>query len=389
MIFNGNKQLLGLGDFRPKAKKLPKGNFTLRFQIRHDSMEMLEKLKNLELVLEKKLSKPIHLSIYSTRNDALTGGSKFPASGKRMRRGRRAAFFIGKLSGDALPKDALPGDILSGTINYYKKISSEKTRRFQGDTFKYIISQLPKKQENLASTTSGEDEDVMDMNSFLLLKQIEFLEELLKKKRKLGDCRHILDELLSQHPKNLQLLALNLKCWKAEGNNGKELREAADALIANIDTTQLALHFCTVKLGSKSEDPKVKKEMEKQKEMLINALEEKAQSLVQLALSLPAEDAAAGQGVVAEIDNVLDLLRKWTDVEDARFHSLHIDYWRGQSLLAHSLKVLNKALSSSPEPDRQMYDLREEVVRRLGWHHWAIYFSQWRPILFPHKYAPF
>lgn len=94
MIYDANKKLVGLGDFRPTPKKLGKGdqlnlldldmnglsdvisgrvgNFTLRFQIRHDQIDMLEKLQDVEILLEKNLSKPINLPIYSTLNDALT-----------------------------------------------------------------------------------------------------------------------------------------------------------------------------------------------------------------------------------------------------------------------------------------------------------------------------
>ncbi len=64
--------------------------------------------------------------------------------------------------------------------------------------------------------------------------------------------------LLKQHPKHLPILALQLDVAKAASKGaaaaeGKEVNiniiKAADCLLANIDTTKLAIHFASTKLG--------------------------------------------------------------------------------------------------------------------------------------------
>jgi hypothetical protein len=144
----------------------------LRFQIRHDQVEMLEKLKDTEVLLEKKIAKPLNLPIFSNISDALVyafpppprahvrvrvrscvrvrrvlsaewcvqslrvrrNGSKFASAGKKMKCGREQVFFIGRTDTKSLPKDTSAGDLLLGTLSLDRGHSSHSSSLPSHDT---------------------------------------------------------------------------------------------------------------------------------------------------------------------------------------------------------------------------------------------------------------
>ena len=47
--------------------------------MRHEKQELLERLKDVILLIRRKLASPITLETYSQHSEALSGGRKFPA----------------------------------------------------------------------------------------------------------------------------------------------------------------------------------------------------------------------------------------------------------------------------------------------------------------------
>ena len=78
MLFNANKKRLATGDAFPSHSTykadLPKGNYVLLLQVRHENMVMLEKLTSLTMLLERTLPTPVTLEIFD--RPAVCGGSK-------------------------------------------------------------------------------------------------------------------------------------------------------------------------------------------------------------------------------------------------------------------------------------------------------------------------
>jgi len=52
------------------------GDYVLRLQLRHENRELLEKSKDLTLVLKTKLAKPIPLNFYGSWKQALLRGTR-------------------------------------------------------------------------------------------------------------------------------------------------------------------------------------------------------------------------------------------------------------------------------------------------------------------------
>lgn len=59
VISDSNKRLVGTSDAFPETVSLGAGTFTVRAQVKHTSLSLLNGLKNMPLVLEHKLSKPV------------------------------------------------------------------------------------------------------------------------------------------------------------------------------------------------------------------------------------------------------------------------------------------------------------------------------------------
>lgn len=149
MVYDPNKKLLAVGDIYPKDAALQKGDHTIKLLLRHDDSRVLDKLRDMPLVVERKLKDPIPVSVYPTNSDAVQGSNavkdfvlragtprRLPSRALRAwkecravlvdfenssRAGERRALFVGPLTAeDKLPKDALPGRLLMGKLKLGK-----------------------------------------------------------------------------------------------------------------------------------------------------------------------------------------------------------------------------------------------------------------------------
>jgi tripeptidyl-peptidase-2 len=145
-----------VGDIYPEAVDLRKGDYIIRLVLRHDDAALLSTLRALPLVLERKLDPPIAVPAYETAADSLAarqpvskeralrpgervgsgrgrdllqprrplhrarppawGGRAHARASPNMSAGESAAFFLGPVPSDKLPKDAIPGRVLTGTL---------------------------------------------------------------------------------------------------------------------------------------------------------------------------------------------------------------------------------------------------------------------------------
>ena len=74
-VYDGNKKLLGVGDIYPEEAQLQKGEHTIRLLLRHDDPGVLEGLRDLPLVVQRKLKDPLPVPVYATAADAVTGSN--------------------------------------------------------------------------------------------------------------------------------------------------------------------------------------------------------------------------------------------------------------------------------------------------------------------------
>eukprot|EP00798_Chlamydomonas_sp_ICE-L_P009787 gene9786-7671_t len=340
-VHDYGKRLIASGDAYPENVTLKKGDYVIKLVLRHDNNELLEKMKNTTLVMQRQLETAVTVPVYRNKKDALTGGSTL--SEMMLRGGDRANMILGPIPDDKLPKDATGGRIL------YGKLTLGQLRRGGSGaapaSFPISFITPPAVEKPAAASTTGsssaDEEKTPDQKlaeairdtqiKFLKLRtpgweladairdtQIKFLKlrtpewELaeasrdtlikflkdLKMEKESEDSSSadpsklynaLLAELQAKYPTHLPLLTEHLH--KMDGA-GKEVRntkagltaviEAADAVVSAIDAKELACHLAMKCTEESPEAQRVKKEMDDKKTALVDALQCKCTALLDL-----------------------------------------------------------------------------------------------------------
>jgi tripeptidyl-peptidase-2 len=95
MLFDKNKRHLATGDAWPTGVRLAKGKYTVRLQLRHESVPLLESLKELPMVLDCDLAKPVSLSVFPTKNAVILNSGGSTNSKFKLEAGARKVVFLG------------------------------------------------------------------------------------------------------------------------------------------------------------------------------------------------------------------------------------------------------------------------------------------------------
>ena len=98
---------------------MKKGKYSIRIQVRHDDVAMLERLREQLLLVEVQLPKPLDLSVYPTRNAALQAGTKF-GDRRVMKAGQRRPMWLVGPEMKPLPAWVKAGDALLGSLTLSK-----------------------------------------------------------------------------------------------------------------------------------------------------------------------------------------------------------------------------------------------------------------------------
>ena len=122
MIYDNKKKLLGAGDAFPSAVKITKGPTTVRYQVRHTSVTVLESIADICMLIERPISKSIALSFFKMQTEAMTGTGKM--GGRNIAPGSSVSMFIREPTSSQLPKQASPGDYLVGSYTLLKNNTS-------------------------------------------------------------------------------------------------------------------------------------------------------------------------------------------------------------------------------------------------------------------------
>lgn len=470
-VFDSNKKLVASGDCWPDATQLDKGAYTVKLHVRHDSVAALEKLKTMPVEVESSLGKNISLTVYNSFNGCVTGkGGKFGE--KKLKKGQTKAFFINAGSCAAydkfFPSHVSAGDMLIGEIKYTtdtnirathtgakgyplrflvpakpvdEKKASGKGGKKGGKAAKKKATENAKKEKEAAAAaaaadsekkepaqTKGNDdkngddqekedgeekEEEYDLAKEMRDVQIDYLSKLKPEKKQLKAFSLIFPSLLDQFPTHLPLLSMRLDVLNKRSDRLKvlsEITEAADAVIAQVDTTSLAAYFGLNQPTDDEEATKEGEEMKKTKKALLAALEAKATAVMdQLKQKVEASDQSnadsngdcekeeAKADAVAGVDSAdasdedplfvsflaaMKELKKWekltTKTNKKKFYDLNIfeDEYRqrwGLVLKALADKIAGAKSDGDGVAPRALLEKRMEILRLLGgeWVKWA------------------
>lgn len=271
MLFNSNKRYVGAGDAYPNqyTLNLEKGTYTLKFQVSHESKEMLEKIKDVPFCFDQKLPSTINLDIYAQHKQALINGSK--ASSTFISPEEPKAFYVHPVADGKLPKHVAPGQCLTGTVNFAKSDLGKKAENF---SFSYIVGEPPAKSSGSKSKAKKEDvpietkmkEDERDLKISWISKN----EQL-----------HIFDALADAWPDHVPLYIAKLNALdnaKDRENRLDEIIATGDDVISKIDVRTLSANL-GLKFDPRPDASTIQADTDKQKNWLITALTKKGCAL--------------------------------------------------------------------------------------------------------------
>ncbi|XP_078694008.1 tripeptidyl-peptidase 2-like isoform X1 [Branchiostoma floridae x Branchiostoma belcheri] len=392
MLFDSNKQLMGSGDAYPHQYnfKLEKGDYTIKFQIRHETKDLLEKLKDLTFLVQYKLPNALSLDVYPSKSNALLGKAKFGT--QRCGIGVTAPMFITSLPDDKVPKAASPGHYLVGQISYAKAEPGKKTGKHKKKTdmatypVHYVISAPPCKPKN-----GGKDKDKKDdkdpqeeFNEALRDFKIQWMSKL--------DSKAIYEELKELHPNHLPLHVGRLQALDNDKERLKQLDDiivAADAVIGQVVTAELA-SFLALKADTRSDAATIKVEMEKKKAALIDAVCRKGSAAADRILQALEGDAVGSTEMVKDLGllkETFEELLKWAEPMDMKVVSFTMKHAMVSSQYGRAIKAAQKILDDKPNKENERKCI--ELYRKVGWDHVARHSERWLPVRYPQSYTLF
>ncbi|KAH1151955.1 hypothetical protein GYH30_045439 [Glycine max] len=296
MISDSNKRVYSSGDVYPSSSNLPKGEYILQLYLRHDNVQILEKMRHLVLFIERNLEEKdvIRLSFFSQPDGPLMGNGSFKSSS--LVPGIKEGIYLGPPPKEKLPKNSPQGSVLLGAISYGKLsfVGQGENKSPEKHPASYQISYIvpPNKIDedkgkgsSLSSKKNVSErlkEEVRDAKIKVLasLKQ-ETDEERL-------EWKELSALLKSEYPKYTPLLATILEglvSWsniKDKIHHDEEVVGAASEVINSIDREELAKFFALKNDPEDEEAENIRKKMELTRDQLADALYQKGLALAEI-----------------------------------------------------------------------------------------------------------
>jgi len=393
-IFESGGRRIATDDIWPHAVQLTKGSYTLKLWIRHDDRSKLDPLKSMPLALDRPLGSPITLPVYATRVAAVNDGPKFSAA--TLRPDEHLRLWVGNVK--KAPAGAAAGDTLLGTISYGEVISDiENRKRPEGFPLSAVVSPTDA-GSGTSSGSSGpafadfdqpDDGRNADQPKQKLARQARAARLELIAGLSLDSDRETFDReinaLLKKNEDDLTVLVLKLRRldeakWRKQHLD--EVVAAADAVLGQIDQSEIALALIGRAVEDDKQDARKRKHAEKLKSLLIDTLYRKARAigyreLPEVLEKHPIKDQKAQDKAFEAAYNAL---AKWVDPASEDYFLLHVRSEARKGNFGAALKSLNKHGSDSDywhiEKHRKLYD-------KLGWDHLTDNAWHWRTVRYP------
>ncbi|CAL1545565.1 unnamed protein product, partial [Lymnaea stagnalis] len=355
IIYDTNKQFIAAGDAYPSryVTKLEKNDFIILLQVRHEKREMLEKLKDVILLVKMKLSSPLNLDLYPTWQAAVTGGKKLGAL--TIHKGLRQPMFVTHLPEDKLPKGCGPGWYFTGHLTLAK---DEPGKTKSGSRFKYFVSESAskgkgngkrKEKESSKDKDAGKESSgkfsVESMNDAIRDLKISWIS-----KPPLSATQTVYDELRKEFPTHVPVLISRMNALEAvDVNNIENLKEIialGNEALTLIDTEGLLGYF-GMKTDTRADSATIKSDMEKKKNWLIDTLVKVG--VAQADIILQKRSAGDGQGDITaeDVNKTFSELSKWTDVSENK--QTFPFAWRHASVMLHFGRALKMIMKQQEE----------------------------------------
>lgn len=387
MLFDSNKMMVGCGDAYSNDSylKLEKGDYTVRLQVRHEKKELLEKISETNMLANIKLANALAVDIYKSYNQAIVNGKKittlaFPAGVTRP-------IYLATITNEKLQKASFPNQCswLEGTIVYAK---DELGKKCDTHSFQYILTEGPTVKKNGAPKENKNkfeeySEGLRDYQVAQIAKlDAENAEQVYKAVLKdnpnfVGAHLALIDNLDSNDLKTNLPLTFASNLDRSDKNAAALLKvklikviELADLTLKEIDQNALLAYY-GLKTDSRPNAAKIKTQMDKQKQQLLDAAQKKLIALSKLRVIKTLVDSnEVGDDGVDQLENIEQLfgdIGKFIDYNDAKV--LLSSIWHAYTLNQYGrmLKYLGKLYED--KLSREILEEQSRVVAERKWPH--------------------
>ncbi|XP_045597102.1 tripeptidyl-peptidase 2 isoform X2 [Procambarus clarkii] len=385
MLFDHNKQLLGSGDAYSNkySIKLEKGDYSIRLHVRHERPDLLEKLSDLPLTVLTKLAQEVKLDVYTSLNAAMTSGKK--AQPITLKSGTSQPIYLTapSLSDKTLKGLGLtPGQALLGSLSFAK---DEQVRKADQYSLRVVVTELPCKKRSTGSSNSNSEEKkeaktFVDYQEALRDLQTAWISKL--------DCEsgeEIYKEVMAAHPDHLAAQLARLQALDAVGaQNRAAVIAQATRIISAVDTAPL-LAFYGTKTDTRSDAAKIKTQMDKQRNTLLEALSRQGSALCADILALPAAERT--QEAIEQVDSIAVDIMKFVEPSDSKVNGFFASYYQVRGFDGLAARIISRQCEEkwTRENEAKLTD----IYNQLGWTHISTLIASTHPLRFPTSYAPF
>lgn len=376
-LFDAGGQLVSNGHAGGSKVSLRKGSYTVRFHMRHPDVKMLERARNAVGFLAIELDSPIALSFHAWGDDAFLGRGK--VGDIELRAGERRALFIPGVPWGDLPDAAEPGDVLHGRFHLGKSSSNEKGagRRPGGYAVRYTIPPEPVDYEEDESVEPADDRDALQKARDAVRDGLVSQLAGLRKGKEADAFKKLHREAVKAYPRHLDLKREWLRFVLGDGPPYKDkaraarVRRAVKEVLGALDRDEIAKALGVKYDATKPEDLRTKKEADKQRAALVEALHADARVLVS---QLP--------GSKAEFEKVYTELRRFQDVGKGAYVWLTYELELSHEHYGKALEILGTQIKAAPQK-KKAYKKRLALFTKLGWSHLVERESSWMLRRFP------
>jgi len=377
MLYDGNKRLLGCGDAYPAkwSHKLEKGEYTVRASVRHEKRDLVEKFSETPLLVGSKLSSPAQLEVYTSHAQAQQQGKKM--TGVTVQPGRLTPLYIGPLTSDKYSKGATLGQYLQGTATFAKDEVGKKADVY---TFKYILPEGGKKKDKSNKDKDKKKEDLAAYEEAVRDCKISWLSKLSYQSPEAGALYTELCQaeegsgspaLTSIHLARLT----NMLAGEAVDRKWGDVLELAETAVQSVDQAKL-LAFLGMKSDVSENAGEQKKEKEKLKQQLVEAMAAKGEALIEL-------EEKDNDKLLAVYTDIV----KYIDLTDSKVFSFMWKLYRHLGLHGKAVKLAVKQLDEKQTKENEK--ILVDLLKCLGWDHVVRMLELGRPARYPVDFQPF
>ncbi|XP_064215541.1 tripeptidyl-peptidase 2 isoform X1 [Tribolium castaneum] len=400
LLFDSSKQLLGCGDAYPSkySIKLEKGDYVIRLHVRHEKKEYLDKLTEVPLLLQQKLSNAITLDVYSSYSQAAIAGKKSNVS--HGLHSTVMPFYIAPLPADKfVAKSNNPAHFLTGYITYCK---DDLGKKVDSHPFKYILfdSSPPKKSSNGAATVDKSDKNKLEE----CREQVRDLKTQFLSKLDSLNAEKFYDEFLAKYPDHLPLhtaylqavdpidtrrpypnLLVNIQVTMINKDVQLKYIGVCNSAMENINEEAI-LAFSAVKADLRPDAAKIKTSMEQKRNIFLECLCRKGIILCRLYMLEEKNE------YLSQINTMWKTLSRFIDTNDSKLVTPYLVYfmmWHAH-VHKHYGRVMKYTLRMQEEkPSKELEERLIDLCKINDWGYLGAHLQRNLLSKFPLSYRPF